>query len=144
MSLTPIQQIRLTVQDNTPGLYIISDDEIQYLLEKNNNNVDKASYQAAKIILLNLSQRNDETVDILSIKSSKAAEAYRLALELFIKDPNNNPLYSNLKGWFGGVSRSEMEENDANPDNNAVRSPTQDRLPYEVIQGSTFWSIVNP
>ena len=65
MSLTPIQQIRLTVQDNTPGLYIISDDELDWLLEKNNNNVARASIDAARIILLNLSQRNDETVDII-------------------------------------------------------------------------------
>ena len=131
MSLTPIQQIRLTVQDNTPGLYIISDDEIDWLLEKNNNNVAKASIDAARIILLNLSQRNDETVDIMSIKSSKAAENYRLALESFLKDPNSNPLYQNLKGYFGGVSISDMEANHANCDNNIVVSPSEpDELVY--------------
>ena len=124
MSLTPIQQIRLTVQDNTPGLYIISDDEIDWLLEKNNNNVAKASIDAARIILLNLSQRNDETVDIMSIKSSKAAENYRLALESFLKDPNSNPLYQNLKGYVGGVSISDMDANNANLDNNIVQSPS--------------------
>ena len=70
MALTLIQQVRLNVQDNIPGLYIISDDEITYLLEKFNNNVDKASYQAAKIILLNLAQRSDETIDVFSIKGS--------------------------------------------------------------------------
>lgn len=124
MSLTPIQQIRLTVQDNTPGLYIISDDEIDWLLEKNNNNVAKASIDAARIILLNLSQRTDETVDIMSIKSSKAAENYRLALESFLKDPNSNPLYQNLKGYVGGVSISDMAENNANLDNNIIQSPS--------------------
>lgn len=124
MSLTPIQQIRLTVQDNTPGLYIISDDEIDWLLEKNNNNVAKASIDAARIILLNLSQRNDETVDIMSIKSSKAAENYRLALESFLKDPNSNPLYQNLKGYVGGVSISDMDANNVNLDNNIVQSPS--------------------
>ena len=124
MRLTPIQQIRLTVQDNTPGLYIISDDEIDWLLEKNNNNVAKASIDAARIILLNLSQRTDETVDIMSIKSSKAAENYRLALESFLKDPNSNPLYNNLKGYVGGVSISDMEANNANIDNNIIHSPS--------------------
>lgn len=123
MSLTPIQQIRLTVQDNTPGLYIISDDELAWLLEKNNNNVAKASIDAARIILLNLSQRTDETVDIMSIKSSKAAENYRLALEYFLKDPNSNPLYQNLKGYFGGVSLSDMDANNSNADNNIVENP---------------------
>lgn len=124
MSLTPIQQIRLTVQDNTPGLYIISDDELDWLLEKNNNNVARASIDAARIILLNLSQRNDETVDIMSIKSSKAAENYRLALESFLKDPNSNPLYQNLKGYVGGVSISDMDANNANLDNNIIQSPS--------------------
>ena len=123
MALTLIQQVRLNVQDNTPGLYIISDDEITYLLEKFNN-VDKASYQAAKIILLNLAQRSDESVDIFAIKGGKAAEQYRLALELFLKDPANNPLYQNLKGYVGGVSISDMDANNANLDNNIIQSPS--------------------
>ena len=131
MALTLIQQVRLNVQDNTPGLYIISDDEITYLLEKFNNNVDKASYQAAKIILLNLAQRSDETIDIFSIKGSKSATEYRLALELFLKDPANNPLYQNLKGYVGGVSISDMEANNANCNNNIVVSPSEpDELVY--------------
>ena len=124
MALTLIQQVRLNVQDNTPGLYIISDDEITYLLEKFNNNVDNASYQAAKVILLNLAQRSDETIDVFSIKGSKSATEYRLALELFLKDPANNPLYQNLKGYVGGVSISDMDANNANLDNNIIQSPS--------------------
>jgi hypothetical protein len=123
VALTDIQKVRLNVQDNTPGLYMISDEEIEYLLEKNNGNIARASIDAAKIILLNLAQRSSESVDIFSINGSKSAEQYRLALELFLKDPNSNPLYMNLQGWVGGVSKSEMEENDANPDNNVVVSP---------------------
>ena len=124
MALTLIQQVRLNVQDNTPGLYIISDDEITYLLEKFNNNVDNASYQAAKVILLNLAQRSDETIDVFSIKGSKSATEYRLALELFLKDPANNPLYQNLKGYVGGVSISDMDANNANLVNNIIQSPS--------------------
>ncbi len=41
MALTLNQQVRLLCQDNTPGLYIISDDEIDFLLERNNNSVDR-------------------------------------------------------------------------------------------------------
>ena len=139
MSLTPIQQIRLTVQDNTPGLYIISDDEIDWLLEKNNNNVAKASIDAARIILLNLSQRNDETVDIMSIKSSKSAENYRLALESFLKDPNSNPLYQNLKGYVGGVSISDMEANNAALDNNIVENPGKTESLYQTGPFTVGW-----
>lgn len=139
MALTLIQQVRLNVQDNTPGLYIISDDEIAYLLEKFNNNVDKASYQAAKIILLNLAQRSDETIDVFSIKGSKSATEYRLALELFLKDPANNPMYQNLKGYVGGVSISDMEANNAGLDNNIVENPGKTESLYQTGPFTVGW-----
>ena len=139
MALTLIQQVRLNVQDNTPGLYIISDDEITYLLEKFNNNVDKASYQAAKIILLNLAQRSDETIDVFSIKGSKSATEYRLALELFLKDPANNPLYQNLKGYVGGVSISDMEANNADLDNNIIENPGKTESLYQTGPFTVGW-----
>lgn len=143
MSLSDIQKVRLEVGDTEVGFPFLDDESYQYFLDKNNNSIPRASVDAAKAILFQLSTRSAESIDIFAFKNN-SAEAYRQALLLFIRDPNLNPLYSNLKGWFGGVSRSEMQENDANPDNNAVRSPTQDRLPYQVTQGSTFWSIVNP
>ncbi len=120
MPLSSIQQVRLLVQDNTPGLYMISDEEIDFLLERNFQNLNKTSIEAAKIIILNLAVRGDSTVDIFSLKGSKSAEQYRMALELFIKDPNLNPLINNAKGYFGGVSLTDMAENDANSDNNLV------------------------
>ena len=123
MALTLNQQVRLLCQDNTPGLYIISDDEINFLLERNNNSVDRAVYEALQIMLRYLAQRGDETVDIFSIRGSKAAEQMRLAIELYLKDPANNPLYKNLQGYFGGVSLSDMDANNSNTDNNIVENP---------------------
>lgn len=123
MALTLNQQVRLLCQDNTPGLYIISDDEIDFLLERNNNSVDRAVYEALQIMLRYLAQRGDETVDIFSIRGSKAAEQMRLAIELYLKDPANNPLYKNLQGYFGGVSLSDMDANNSNADNNIVENP---------------------
>ena len=122
MALTLNQQVRLLCQDNTPGLYIISNDEIDFLLERNNNNVDKAVYEALQIMLRYLAQRGDESIDVFSIRGSKAAEQMRLAIELYLKDPANNPLYKNLKGYVGGVSISDMAENNANLDNNIIQS----------------------
>ena len=123
MALTLNQQVRLLCQDNTPGLYIISDDEISFLLQRNNNSVDRAVYEALQIMLRYLAQRGDETVDIFSIRGSKAAEQMRLAIELYLKDPANNPLYKNLQGYFGGVSLSDMDANNSNADNNIVENP---------------------
>lgn len=124
MALSLNQQVRLLCQDNTPGLYIISDDEIDFLLERNNNNVDRAVYEALQIMLRYLAQRGDESIDVFSIRGSKAAEQMRLAIELYLKDPANNPLYKNLKGYVGGVSLSDMAENNANLDNNIIQSPS--------------------
>ena len=124
MALSLNQQVRLLCQDNTPGLYIISDDEIDFLLERNNNSVDKAVYEALQIMLRYLAQRGDESIDVFSIRGSKAAEQMRLAIELYLKDPANNPLYKNLKGYVGGVSLSDMAENNANLDNNIIQSPS--------------------
>lgn len=140
MALTLIQQVRLNVQDNTPGLYIISDDEIQYLLDKNNNNVDRTSVEAARIILFNLSMRTDATTDIFSVRGSQSAKAYIEALKLYIRDPSMSGVLSNLTGYAGGISISDMQANDANLDNNIPVPPSQS--PESVnIQSSTFFTI---
>ena len=124
MAYTDIQKVRIEVADLDPGFPLLVDDEYAYLLEKNNNSIVRASVDAARIILLKLSQQTDETVDVFSVRGSKAAEQYRLALELYIKNPQLNPLYNNLKGYVGGVSISDMAENNANLDNNIIQSPS--------------------
>ena len=140
MSLTLIQQVRFLVQDNVPGLYIISDDEIQYLLDKNSNNVNRAAVEAARIILFNLSMRSDSVVDIFSVKSSSSAKAYIEALKLFIRDPSLSGVLSNINGYAGGISISDMQSNDANLDNNIPVAPSQS--PESVnIPSSTFFTI---
>ena len=134
MALTPIQQIRLLIQDNEPGLYILADEEIEFLLERNNASVNAASTEAARIVLFKMAQRGDETVDIFSIKGRGAAEQYRLALQLYLRDPNLNPVLNNVRGYVGGVSKADMEANDLNTDNNTV--PTSFNTSYN--PSSTF------
>lgn len=131
MAYTLIQQVKLEVADLDTAFPLLSDADYDYLLLKHNNSVVRAAVDAARIILLLLSQRTDETVDVFSVRGSKAAEQYRLALELYIKNPQLNPLYNNLQGYFGGVSISDMEANNANCDNNIVVSPSEpDELVY--------------
>lgn len=125
MTLSSIEQVRFLIQDNTPGLYLISDEEIYFLLQRNNNNVDRTALEAAKVVLLNLSMRGDQSVDIFSIRGSKAAEQYRMALQLFVKSPDLNPILKTVQGWVGGVSKSEMQLNDSNTDNNTVDTPAK-------------------
>ena len=130
MSLTPVQQIRLLIQDVTPGLYIISDEELEFLLERNNNNVNRASVEAARIVLFNLSMRGDESIDVFSLKSSTSAKAYMEALKLYIRDPNLNQIGNNIQGYASGISLEDMQANDANTDNNIFINPTNS--PYDI------------
>lgn len=140
MALTLIQQVRLNVGDNTPGLYIVSDDEIQYLLDKNSNNVNRASVETARVILFSLSMRTDAVTDIFSVRGSQSAKAYIEALKLYISNPDLNNSLSNLTGYAGGISISDMQANNANLDNNIPVPPSQS--PESVnIQSSTFFTI---
>lgn len=130
MALTDIQKLRVEVGDTDVSFPILDDTSYEYFLEKHSNNLNRAGLDAARAILFQLSTRNSETVDVFSVKNT-SAESYRQALLLYIKDPNLNPLYKNLQGFFGGVSISDMEANNANCDNNIVVSPSEpDELVY--------------
>ena len=139
MAYTLIQQVKLEVADLDQAFPLLSDADYDYLLLKHNNSVVRAAVDAARIILLLLSQRTDETVDVFSVRGSKDAEQYRLALELYIKNPQLNPLYNNLKGYFGGVSISDMEANAANPDNNIVENPGKTDSLYQAVPFTLGW-----
>lgn len=125
MAYTTIQQVRLEVADFDPSFPILSDTDYEYFLQKNNNNITRASLDAARTILLVLSQRTDETVDIFSVRGSKAAEQYRMSLQLFLRDPAMNPVLQNCQGWVGGVSKDDILANYSNTDNHVVTVPSQ-------------------
>jgi len=120
-----IQQVRWEVQDVDAGLPILPDETYVYLIEKNNGSIRRSSLDAARMILFKLSiDSSDQTVDIFSIKGSKAAQQYMQALKLFLKDSNLNPALTMAEGYAGGVSKEDMISNLANPDNNAFVSPS--------------------
>lgn len=119
MALTDIQKLRVEIGDTDVSFPILDDSSYQYFLDKHSNNLNRAAIDAARAILFQLSTRNSEIVDVFSVKNT-SAESYRQALLLYIKDPNLNPLYKNLKGYVGGVSISDMEANNADLDNNIV------------------------
>ena len=129
MALTEIQKCRLEVADTDINFPILSDEEYEYFLKKQGNIVSRASLDAARTILLKLSQRSDESCDIFSIRGSKMASEYRQSLQLFLKDPSTNPVLQNAKGWVGGTSFEDIITNLNNPDNNVVTSPSDS--PYD-------------
>lgn len=135
--LTPIMEVRVAVGDLDVTLPILDDATYDYFLEKNSYSVRRASLDAARAILMQLSVRDDSSIDIFSIKGSKAAEQYRLALQFYLRDPNMNPVFSTATGYAGGISNTDMQSNNANSDNNYVKTPemcipTSPNNPFEV------------
>lgn len=121
MAFTDIQKVRIEIGDIDPGFPLLDDSTYEYFLEKHSNSIVRASIDAAKTILFQLSMQNSETVDIFSVRNT-SADTYKQALLLYIKDPSLNPLYNNLNMWVGGTSKTEIAANNANLDNNYVQS----------------------
>ena len=119
-----IHALRIELGDTSAEFPIMSDAEYSYFLNKNNWNIRRAAMDAAKSIMLKLSMRSDESVDLFSIKGSATAKNYMQALQIYIKNPDLNNLYDTVQGYAGGVSKSDMQANDANLDNNIVNQPT--------------------
>ena len=140
-----IQKIRYELNDNAgPGLYILDDSTITYYLNKNEGSISRTSIDCCRAILMRLSMDSKDTVvDVISLKSHRTAEQYRLALELYLKNPSLNPLYNNISGWAGNISKAEMQENNANPDNNlpelsvpVLQDCTKDiNNPFDICRG---------
>ncbi len=141
MAVTPemITKVRMEIADTDPVLRYLSDDEISYFLESNYESIAKASIKAAYVICMKLSQGGDEIAGILSIKGSKAAEQYRMALESYIKSPTTNPIlngfgsYTDDSGevknplYMGGISNKDIQKNKENSDNNYIPSPIYEK-----------------
>lgn len=118
MALTDIQKLRIEVQDTAIEFPFLADEEYQYLLDKNNQSIKKASLEAARLILFKLSiNASDETVSVFSIKGSQAAKAYMEALKLYITNQALNPLLMDGTVYAGGISKQDYEQNNSDSDN---------------------------
>ena len=138
MALTDIMKVRIEVADTELSLPFLPDETYEYLLEKNSNSIRRASLDAARLILYQLSLRSQsEVVDVLSVSGGhKAAEQYRLALQQYIRDPALNPLFTSVQGYAGGISNQDYESNISTTDNKAVQTP-QEALQRQQPSSST-------
>jgi len=107
-----VQSLRYELGDTDVNFPIMSDAEYTYFLTKNDNSVRRASLDAAKSIMLKLSMRTDETVDLFSIKGAAAAKNYIAALQAYVKNPELNQSLQVLQGYAGGISKADMIAND--------------------------------
>jgi hypothetical protein len=135
MALSNVAAVRLLVQDNNVGFYFVTDDEIDFFLERNEQNVNRTALEVAKVILLQLSLRStNEAVDIFSISGgSKAAESWRMSLELFLKSSQLNPALSSATGYAGGISYTDWAANVNTVDNIIVTTPLDPYVTYTTL-----------
>ena len=122
-NIMTVHALRIELGDVSPEFPIMSDDEYNYFLGKHDWSIQRASMDAAKSIMLKLSMRQDESVDVFSIKGSSAARNYMMALQLYIKNPSLNSMYDKVQGYAGGISKSEMLANDSNLNTNHFIKP---------------------
>lgn len=121
MALTDVQKIKLEIGLFGEAEDILTDDEISYFLEKNNNNIKKACLDAAKTVLFYLAQLIHErsTAD-LEMWNHTWYENYMRTLEMYINNPSYSIDITSLKPYCGGVSISDIRDNINNQDNLTV------------------------
>ena len=121
MALTNIEKLKLEIGLVNEASNILSDEEIAYFLEKNNNSIRKAALDAAKTVLFVLSQLVHERSGAeLEIWGHTWFENYMKTLQMYINDPNYSIALENAKAYAGGISVSDIRSNINNPDNLVV------------------------
>ena len=120
MTLNPIQQIRLEIALIGDAENLLSEEELQYFLDKHNGSVRRASLDAAKTMLFILSTRVHEKIEMLEIWGHTWFENYMKTLQMYINDPNYSIALESAKAYAGGISVSDIRNNINNPDNLAL------------------------
>ena len=107
--------IRMTVGDVWCDMELMTDNEYQYLLNKYNQNVNRASIDAARSLLFIVSRFTRERAGDVEVYGDAWAKNYRQALMLFINNPNLSITLA--FPYAGGISKIDMGNNDQNQDN---------------------------
>lgn len=139
--MTDIEKIKLELGLLDPMFQPLADTDYEYFLEKNNNNIILAAQDAAKTIVFYLAQSIRERSDVLEIYGDQLFRQYMEALKLFISNANYSQAVRSASPFAGGISRSDIQTNLDNPDNNVVAVergiPTDMRATY-VNNSSAF------
>jgi hypothetical protein len=114
----PIDRVRLMVGDIWDDMEMLTDADYQYFLDKFNNNENRAALDAARAILFKLARLTRERTGDIEVYGSEWFKNYRQALQDMVKNPELS--ISIAVPYAGGISKSDMLNNDLNNDN-AVR-----------------------
>lgn len=113
-------QVRLLVGDTDPQFPFLSDESYEYVLQKNNNNVNRSAIDAAQMILFSIARFTRERTAEIEVYGSDFFKAYRDALLIFLNNPNASSVINSAMPYAGGISNSDSAANNANPDNRVV------------------------
>jgi hypothetical protein len=117
--------IELGLTDPTQSL--LTDEEVDYYLERASDSILLASVAAARMILFKLSQYTRFSNDSMEVWGGEQAKNWMQALEMFIaaNDPESPKrstaiAVSKATGYAGNVSNLDINTNNNNPDNNFI------------------------
>ena len=145
MAFTDIQKVRIEIADNDPAMPILTDEEIEYFIEKNEGSLRKAILECARCVLFRISSQTFERVDVLEVRGSDYFNQYKQALEMLIKNPEYGSV-SFAQAYAGGISISDIQSNISNLDNNTVKvekSIPVDNSGYNLNNDSPFQIILD-
>lgn len=129
-----IDRVRLLVGDIWSDMEMLSDADYQYFLDKYAGNENRAGLDAARAILFKLARLTRERTGDIEVYGSEWFKDYKAALELLLKNPDLS--ISIAMPYAGGISKSDMRDNDSNTDN-VVRDvyigSTQNRKLYDQL-----------
>ena len=117
MALTPVSEIKLNLGLVGNAADILTDDELQYFLDKNNGSVKKASLDVAKTVLFILAQLTHEKNDVLEVWNHTWFENYMKSLQLYLSNPAYSLAIDSAKAYAGGISVTDIRNNIDNFDN---------------------------
>lgn len=129
MPLTDIEKVRLEVGCD---ISLMSDSEITYFLDKNQNSIRRSAQDVARALLFQLAQLTRFKAAELEDYQSDYFKNYMAALKLYLSDANYSVI-NNAGVYAGGISRSDIQANLDTIDNNPVAVEKGIPTDYEAV-----------
>lgn len=133
MPFTDIAKVRLEIGVDVS---LMSDDEVQYFLDKNQGSIPRASQDAARALLFQLAQLTRYKAAELEDYQSDYFKNYMAALKLYLSDANYNIALMGATPYASGISRSDIQSNLDTIDNNPVAIEKGIPTDYEAVNSN--------
>lgn len=106
-------RLRLIVGDTMTEFEYLSDETYEYLMDKNKSET-AAALEAARYILGSLTRFSRQRTGDIEVYGREMFQNYKEFLVELLRNPQM--LLDRAQAYAGGISKSDMAANDANPD----------------------------